>query len=305
MINHEEVTIILDGGMGRELERIGAPFSQPLWSAQALIEAPDTVIQAHLNFIDAGAQVITTNTYALVPHHLGDDLYREHSAELIALSADLAVQAREQSQKPDTLIAGCIPPVFGSYDAAAFDPETAPAMIAPFFTRQNAQVDLWIGETITSWNEARIVADMHQKHGGDKPLWLALTLPDDNNGRTDQILHSGEDLEPVLKRIMQDIRPDAILFNCCDLKDVGAAIKIATSLKANLSADVKIGAYANAFVKADDLRHALVTSELRNDITPDRYLDHARSWIDAGADIVGGCCGIMPDHIRALSNSLK
>jgi S-methylmethionine-dependent homocysteine/selenocysteine methylase len=146
---------------------------------------------------------------------------------------------------------------------------------------------------------------MHQKHGGDKPLWLALTLPDDNNGRTDQILHSGEDLEPVLKRIMQDIRPDAILFNCCDLKDVGAAIKIATSLKANLSADVKIGAYANAFVKADDLRHALVTSELRNDITPDRYLDHARSWIDAGADIVGGCCGIMPDHIRALSNSLK
>jgi len=57
---------ILDGGMGRELKRIGAPFSQPLWSAQALIEAPHYVTQAHQGFIDAGAEIIIANSYACV-----------------------------------------------------------------------------------------------------------------------------------------------------------------------------------------------------------------------------------------------
>ena len=58
---------LLDGGMGRELMRIGAPFRQPEWSALALIEAPEFVLKAHQAFIEAGARIITTNSYALVP----------------------------------------------------------------------------------------------------------------------------------------------------------------------------------------------------------------------------------------------
>jgi len=62
---------VLDGGMGRELLRIGAPFRQPEWSALALFDGPDWVVQAHTNFIEAGAEVITTNSYAIVPFHIG------------------------------------------------------------------------------------------------------------------------------------------------------------------------------------------------------------------------------------------
>ena len=62
---------LLDGGMGRELKRRGAPFRQPEWSALALMEAPETVERAHAAFIAAGAEVITTNSYALVPFHIG------------------------------------------------------------------------------------------------------------------------------------------------------------------------------------------------------------------------------------------
>tara|TARA_R110002072_G_scaffold47369_2_gene130516 strand:+ start:1379 stop:1576 length:198 start_codon:yes stop_codon:yes gene_type:complete len=58
---------VLDGVMGRELKRMGAPFTQPRWSAQALIEAPHFVTQAHQGFIDAGAEIITVNSYACVP----------------------------------------------------------------------------------------------------------------------------------------------------------------------------------------------------------------------------------------------
>ena len=59
---------VLDGGTGRELARIGAPFSQPLWSAQALLEDPDYVRRVHESYVAAGAEVITTNTYAPVSY---------------------------------------------------------------------------------------------------------------------------------------------------------------------------------------------------------------------------------------------
>ena len=72
MINNIQ---ILDGGMGRELARMGAPFRQPEWSALALIEAPHFVRAAHDAFIAAGSQVITTNSYAVVPFHISDAVF--------------------------------------------------------------------------------------------------------------------------------------------------------------------------------------------------------------------------------------
>lgn len=71
---------ILDGGMGRELERIGAPFRQPEWSALALMEAPEMVRRVHEDYIRAGAKVITTNSYALVPFHIGEGRFRARGA---------------------------------------------------------------------------------------------------------------------------------------------------------------------------------------------------------------------------------
>ncbi|MGR6980184.1 homocysteine S-methyltransferase family protein [Testudinibacter sp. P27/CKL/0425] len=86
---------LLDGGMGRELLRIGAPFKQPEWSALALIEAPHWVTQAHRNFLDAGADIITTNSYACVPFHIGQARFEQQGAALIALAARLAREAAD------------------------------------------------------------------------------------------------------------------------------------------------------------------------------------------------------------------
>ena len=68
--------LVLDGGMGRELARNGAPFRQPEWSALALIEGPEYVRKAHDAFVAAGADVITTNSYAVVPFHIGEERFR-------------------------------------------------------------------------------------------------------------------------------------------------------------------------------------------------------------------------------------
>ena len=81
---------ILDGGMGRELKRSGAPFRQPEWSALALIEAPDAVEEVHRGYCAAGAQVITTNSYALVPFHIGAERFARDGRELAARAGQVA-----------------------------------------------------------------------------------------------------------------------------------------------------------------------------------------------------------------------
>ncbi len=87
---------ILDGGLGRELARRGAPFRQPEWSALALIEAPETVKEVHLDFINAGSEVITTNNYAVVPFHIGQERFETDGVRLIKVAIE---QAKMQFKK--------------------------------------------------------------------------------------------------------------------------------------------------------------------------------------------------------------
>lgn len=140
--------IILDGGMGRELARRGAPFRQPEWSALALTEAPEAVVQTHLDFIRAGSQVITANSYAVVPFHIGARF--EHEAQTLADTAGkLARQAAGESGRP-VRVAASLPPLFGSYRPDLFDVTKAPAMAQPLVQGLSPHVDIWLAETQSS-----------------------------------------------------------------------------------------------------------------------------------------------------------
>ena len=86
---------LLDGGTGRELKRIGAPFRQPEWSALALIEAPEFVSRVHEAYVAAGADVITTNSYAVVPFHLGAERFAAEGAKLAALVEGAKLATKE------------------------------------------------------------------------------------------------------------------------------------------------------------------------------------------------------------------
>ena len=88
--------ILLDGGMGRHLKEIGAPFGQPEWSALALIDDPSYVLQAHNDFIDAGADYITTNSYAIIPFHLGNKVFNEKAKELLKLSGESSKKSKRK-----------------------------------------------------------------------------------------------------------------------------------------------------------------------------------------------------------------
>ena len=136
----EKRPIILDGGMGRELLRMGAPFRQPEWSALALIEAPEFVIRAHAAFAAAGAEVLTTSNYAVVPSCLGPSRFAAQGSSLADLAGRLARQAAQEARDP-VRIAGSLPPLFGSYRPDLFDPTAAEPLLARLIDALDPHVD--------------------------------------------------------------------------------------------------------------------------------------------------------------------
>lgn len=125
---------ILDGGIGRELERQGAPFRQPEWSALAMMEAPWVVKAVHKAFIESGASVITTNSYALVPFHIGEEKFKKQSrapATIAGKTARAAVNETRSETRIRIRVAGSIPPLFGSYRADLYRPERVVEIATP------------------------------------------------------------------------------------------------------------------------------------------------------------------------------
>ena len=160
-------------------------------------------------------------------------------------------------------------------------------------------VDVWLGETLSTLDEARLVREITL--GDQKPLWLSYTLQDDAPGPPQ--LRSGERVE-VAAELVKALGAEAILFNCSQPEVMENAIRAARQTLG--AAKIRIGAYANAFAPmAKDAEANDGLDEIRQDLTPSGYAQFARVWQDQGASIIGGCCGISPEHIAALNANLK
>ena len=293
---------LLDGGMGRELKRMGAPFRQPQWSALALMEAPDFVSKAHAAFIAAGAEVVTTNSYAVVPFHIGRDRFAADGRMLAERAGRLARAAADDGAGRKVLVAASLPPLFGSYRPDLFDAARAPEFLRTLVEGLSPHADLWLAETLGSIAEAAAVSDALA--GDARPLWISFTLADDRPEPSDPRLRSGE---PVAEAVRAAARlgAAAVLFNCSQPEVMAPALEVARDTLAELDAAIEIGAYANAFRPKDENAQANEeVSDLRTDLDPPGYLGFARDWMARGATIVGGCCGIGPEHIAALRAEL-
>ena len=295
---------ILDGGLGRELEKRGAPFKQPEWSALALMEAPEVVSDVHRAFIASGASVITTNSYALVPFHIGEKRFKEQGSAL-AISAGEMARAAADGVPKSIRVAGSLPPLFGSYRPDLYRPERVGEIASPLIEGLNSYVDLWLCETQSSIDESlRVKSLVDSLDAANKPFWVAFTL-DDSQVHDEPLLRSGESVVDAVKA-MVDAGVDAILFNCCQPEVISEAIQTTQHQLELLDAtNIEIGAYANAFPsQPKDATANLVLNEVRADLSPLSYLDCARQWIEDGATLIGGCCGIGPEHIAVLAEQL-
>jgi S-methylmethionine-dependent homocysteine/selenocysteine methylase len=290
--------LILDGGMGRELLRSGAPFRQPEWSALALIEGPDFVRRAHDAFIAAGADAITTNSYAVVPFHLGEERFRQDGRMLADRAGRLAREAANAAPRKVT-VAGSLPPLFGSYRPDLFREKEAAGIAEVLITGLSPHVDVWLAETQGSIAEA---GALKRALGGDKrPFWVSFTL-EDGATATPPKLRSHEPVEAATRAAL-GWGAEALLFNCSQPEVMAAALDVARNAAAG--APLTLGVYANAFPPQDEDAAANAgLSDIRADLDPPRYLRFVQDWLKSGAGIVGGCCGIGPEHIAEIRKSV-
>jgi S-methylmethionine-dependent homocysteine/selenocysteine methylase len=288
---------ILDGGISRELQKLGAPFRQPEWSALALMETPDLVGAAHDLFAAAGAGVITTNSYAIVPFHIGEERFASQGARLTTLCGQLA---RAVADQRGVKVAASLPPVLGSYRPDLFNSDDARAILDVLIAGLSPFADIWLAETLSTLAEARLIAEILA--GDARPLWLSFTLDDTANAPL-ATLRSGESVQAAAA-LAQVVGASALLFNCSKPEVMDAAVRVAkTALQGT---DIAIGVYANGFGEEDD---GVAANEairaIRRDLDPPRYLAWAQTWVESGATIVGGCCGIGLSHISALAEVFK
>lgn len=296
--------LILDGGTGRELARSGAPFRQPEWSALALIEGPHFVSAVHRAYVAAGADVITTNSYAVVPFHIGEDRFAAQGASLAALAGQLAREVADEAHAANgrkVHVAGSLPPVCGSYRPDLVDLDRARPVLETLVSALAPHVDHWLAETLSSLAEARLAAALTAPTG--KPIWLSFTL-EDEKPTPEPTLRSGESVVEAA-RLARELGAAALLFNCSQPEVMEAAVRAATA-ELGAESPIRIGVYANAFPPmAADAEANAGLSPIRADLTPDGYGRFAAAWHSAGASILGGCCGIGPEHIAALRGAAQ
>ncbi|MDA0127820.1 homocysteine S-methyltransferase family protein [Vibrio sp. MarTm2] len=286
---------ILDGGMGRELKRVGAPFSQPLWSAQALLESPQHVTQVHQSFVEAGAEIIITNAYACVPFHLGDERFQQQGAALARSAANIARKVADNHK--GVLVAGCLPPAMGSYRPDLFDVAKATPILETLIQAQAPYIDLWMVETLAS------IKEFETNHGllsnSDKPCHYAFTLMDEPLGENAQ-LRSGETVTDAALKVAES-GASGMLFNCSIPEVLEQAVIDAKTIFDQKGAKITIGAYANNFDIITPDHQANGSLQSIRALTPEDYLEFAKTWQQAGAEIIGGCCGIGPEYIQVLA----
>lgn len=281
---------ILDGGMGHELIRRGSPPGG-LWSAKALIDKPEAVTAVHQDYIDAGAQVIITNSYSTVPSYLAKENMESQYIELTEVAARLAREVADRANT-DVQVAGCLPPLSESYrhDLVPDDADARP-VYTEIVNALSAHVDLYLCETMSCVREAVNAAAVVRQIDPSKPLWVALTLADEPG----KGLRSGETMEQVIAAL-EPYNVDAFLFNCTDPSAISVALEQLGPLT-----DKATGAYPNRFhVPAGWTLDNEVKTE-PTEMTIEQYLEFVAIWRQSGASIIGGCCGIGPEFIAALS----
>ncbi len=292
MTSHDR--LLLDGAMGTELRARGVEVLDhitSIWSAAALVDAPEAVTSVHRDYIEAGADVITINNYAVTRPLLARESMEDRFEKLTTIAAELGRRARDEAGR-EVRLAGSLPPLATSYrpgevgddDDILTQYREMAALLAP-------EVDLLLCETLSSAREARAAATAACETG--KPVWLSWTL----QGRHPNQLPSGETIEEAFSAIA-DLEIAAYLVNCCGANFVTAAIPRLLSLT-----DRRVGGYANAAdtIPADESDPEIAPELIpRTALDVEGYAGAAGRWLAAGASVIGGCCSTRPDHTRRL-----
>lgn len=296
--------MILDGGLATEIEAQGFNITNPLWSASMLIENPQAIVDAHRAFLDAGAEIIISASYQASRQGLMERGKTEQEADaLIALSIELAARARDEfladnpASGTEIRIAASVGPYAaavlhdgseytGIYDATR---EQIHAVQEPRVKVLDAAgADFLACETIPNIDEAYAFQDILKSTA--TPAWVSFCCRDASS------LSDGTPVQDAASLYAGHAGVFAVGVNCTSPQHVLPLIELIRQAVP----DKQLIVYPNSgetYRSCDNTWHGTAS--------PIECAEAARRWRDAGADLIGGCCRMGPEHIRAMSAVLR
>jgi homocysteine S-methyltransferase len=289
--------LLLDGATGSELQRRGVNVSQGIapdgglgaWSATAMGDAPEVVREIHEDYLRAGADIITTNSFWTNQFRLGMVGLAHKMEEYTRLAAQIAGTARDKLNS-EAYVAGSLAPpdmpglnLFHEYSEQA-------TILA------QAGVDLILLEYVSSIAESIQLVSAAAPTG--LPVFLGIC-----EIRPNGTMRFGEPIEQLVEALQQH-RVDALLLMCSQPETISTVLP-----KLNQCFAGPIGCYAEVgYERAPQPPHFPEQQWHRIEAgayPPARYAEFARAWVALGAQIVGGCCATTPEHIAAIRPIVK
>ena len=281
-------TILMDGGMGSEIERRGM-ISPTTWSGGPMLTHPELVKDIHQEYIESGAEIIITNTFGTGRDMLEEGGLEHKVAEANKLGIEAAVQARRNAGAEDSVVIAA--------SVSTMRPKAHAEVPVPYenaletYREQLGELakggpDVVVGEMLVRISDTLAVVDAAGELS--LPVWVGLSLVPDGEGLYlgIQDRHGGETLEDTLDAI-RDKDVAAVFVMHTPVDDTGPGLEIVRN-----NWQGTFGAYAH-------FPRSVGT------INPQQYLEYAKGWSEQGARIIGGCCGTRPDHIRVLREWLS
>ncbi len=287
--------IILDGATSTELERRGVPMDNETWSGLAALSHPGVLRDLHADYLRAGAEVLIANTYAAAPHHLAAAGFGDRAREINARSVELALEARDAAADGPAWVAGSL-----SLMAPGFHSANRPA---PAEHAEQLRVQAsWIAETGADLLVLEMLRDIEWSTAAmdaavsvGLPVWAGFSCVVDDTGALVTQGAVGEPMpfEEALRAVAG--RGEALVgIMHSEIEDTDPGLECARRV-----CEAPIGAWPNSghFEPPHWQFHAVAA--------PDEFAATAARWVKDGVRVIGGCCGLGPEHIRAAAERLR
>ena len=288
--------VLIDGGMGTELERVGAEMNAQGWSGAAVIEVPDVVRRVHREFVEAGAEVITVNTFSMAPHMLRGMGYGDRVESAIADAVRLAREACAEAGRPDLPIAGSVSTMrtknveTGTWPA--LPPEEARESLSTLVhILKEEGCSIMALEIMEDLDVAPMATQIAVASG--VPTWLGISCRRAADGATIESFDVPGVTLDALYAALLPLGADVLNIMHSEIPVTGEALERARPLW-----DKPMGAYPESGY------FTMPNWNFVDVVSPQDLVAEAKGWVARGARILGGCCGLGPAHIAALRDAM-
>ncbi len=295
-LNNSEL-ILLDGGTGTEIERQGAKMNDVAWCGIAHMEQPDVVRRVHESYLAAGSDIIIANTFGTAPHVLANLGLSEKTEEINKAAVEIALQARDNSGKD-----ACVAASMSSMPA--FDVPRVPVekeFIATYKRMAEilaeAGAELIITEMMMDKKNASMVVEA--ANSVDLPVWIGFSAS--VNEKKEVMNYESAGVWEYEVVAFDDMASSILSIGC---SAAGIMHTRVDHIKAAMK-QLKQRWHGPLFAYAESGHFVAPSWKFEEVISTDDYLDYAKEWRAGGAQIIGGCCGIGPEHIRCLKENLE